>query len=81
MRRLPILSTIIVAAAVATMIGLGLGPLVAGMLSDLLVPSLADDALRYALVLVALVNIWSGLHYWLAGRTVRRDIAAAGLDP
>jgi MFS family permease len=60
---------------IQTIIGLGLGPLLAGKLADLLLPSLGDQALRYALVFVALVNLWSGLHYWLASRTVRADIA------
>ncbi len=62
---------------IQTMIGLGLGPLVVGMMSDFLTASQGDDALRYALVLVALFNFWSGMHYYLASRTVRRDIAAA----
>jgi hypothetical protein len=59
------------------MIGLGLGPLFAGWIADRLIPSLGDEALRYALVFVALINLWSGLHYWLASRTVRRDIEQA----
>ena len=53
------------------------GPLIAGVISDFLKPSLAEDALRYALVILALFNIWSGVHYYLGSRTVRRDIAAA----
>ena len=62
---------------IQTMIGLGLGPLAVGMISDALVPSMAAEALRFALVLVALANLWSGLHYMLAARTVRTDIAEA----
>jgi MFS family permease len=62
---------------IQTMIGLGLGPLFAGWIADRLIPSLGDEALRYALVFVALINLWSGLHYWLASRTVRRDIEQA----
>jgi hypothetical protein len=59
------------------MIGLGLGPLVVGMMSDFLTASQGGNALRYALVLVTLFNVWSGVHYYLASRTVRQDIAAA----
>jgi MFS family permease len=62
---------------IQTMIGLGIGPLIAGMISDALVPAFSDNALRYALVAVALFNIWSGAHYYLASRTVRADIASA----
>jgi MFS family permease len=62
---------------IQTMIGLGLGPLIAGMIADQLKAPLGADALRYAMVLVSLINLWSGLHYWLASRTVRADIATA----
>ncbi|WP_428410287.1 spinster family MFS transporter [Hyphococcus sp.] len=62
---------------IQTMIGLGLGPLIAGMISDILVPTFNENALRYALVTIALFNIWSGVHYYLASRTVRRDIESA----
>lgn len=62
---------------IQTMIGLGLGPLIAGMLSDALKPALGIEALRYALILVGLVNLWSGIHYVLAARTVRSDIDRA----
>jgi predicted MFS family arabinose efflux permease len=62
---------------VQTMIGLGLGPLGTGMLIDGLLPVLGGNALRTALALIALGNLWSGYHYWRASRTVRRDIAAA----
>jgi len=62
---------------IQTMIGLGLGPLITGMIGDALEPSLGSQALRIALVLVGMINIWSALHYWLASRTVREDIARA----
>jgi len=65
---------------VQTMIGLGLGPLGTGVLIDGLLPSLGSDALRTALALIALGNLWAGYHYWRASRTVRRDIAAAAQD-
>jgi MFS family permease len=65
---------------IQTMIGLGLGPLITGAIADTLVPALASDALRYALVIVAMINLWSGFHYWRASRTVRADIAAARTD-
>jgi predicted MFS family arabinose efflux permease len=65
---------------IQTAIGLGIGPLVTGMISDALLPRLGPEALRTAMATVALVNVWAGLHYWLAGRTVRQDIAAAELS-
>lgn len=62
---------------VQTMIGLGIGPLIAGVITDLFVPIFQSNALRYALVTIALFNIWSGVHYYLASRTVREDIKSA----
>ncbi|PQA86927.1 spinster family MFS transporter [Hyphococcus luteus] len=62
---------------IQTMIGLGLGPLFGGVLSDFFTPYFGESALRYALVTLVLFNLWAGLHYYLGSRTVRRDIAAA----
>ena len=62
---------------VLNLIGLGLGPLFTGMISDLLEPSLGSEALRYALVIVVLVYFWCALHYYLAGKTIREDLARA----
>jgi predicted MFS family arabinose efflux permease len=62
---------------IQTMIGLGIGPLVTGKITDVLLPTMGPHALQTALAMVALVNVWAGFHYWRAGRTVRADIAAA----
>ncbi|HCN44853.1 MAG TPA: MFS transporter, partial [Pseudomonas sp.] len=39
---------------VSTLLGIGVGPLLAGVLSDMLLPLAGQDSLRYALVLVSL---------------------------
>jgi hypothetical protein len=31
-------------------------------------------SLRYALVIIGVVNLWAALHYWLSSRTVRADL-------
>jgi MFS family permease len=49
---------------IQTLIGNGLGPSVAGKISDWLKPSLQTDSLRYALVIIGVVNLWAALHYW-----------------
>jgi len=61
---------------ILNLIGLGLGPLTVGALSDMLRPAHGDaDGLRYAIVAVALIaNGWSITHYLLAARTLRDDI-------
>ena len=56
------------------LIGLGLGPQMVGIASDLLAPRLGHDSLRGALVLMVTFNLWSGLHYFLGARTLRADL-------
>ena len=60
---------------VLNIIGLGLGPVFAGFLSDLLRPEYGDESIRYSLLfLVVAGNVWSALHYYLASRTLREDL-------
>ncbi len=61
---------------VQTLIGLGLGPLLTGMMSDYLAPTSGADSLRYALVAVGLANIWSAAHYLWGARSLRADLEA-----
>jgi MFS family permease len=60
------------------LIGLGLGPLIIGTVSDLLRPSLGDaDGLRYAILGTALIGkTWCVLHFVLAGRALKKDLSA-----
>ncbi len=60
---------------VLNLVGLGLGPLVTGMVSDLLAPRFGSQSLRYALALMSIVYIWSTFHYLMAARTIREDLA------
>jgi MFS family permease len=63
---------------IINLIGLGLGPLVVGMLSDGLAPYFGDDSLRYSLMLMVVVIIpWAALHYFMAGRSIENDLARA----
>jgi hypothetical protein len=59
---------------IQTLIGNGLGPAATGLISDFLAPSFQQNSLRYALVVIGVVNAWAALHYVLAGRTVRQDL-------
>ena len=61
---------------IQTLIGNGLGPATTGYISDWLVPSLQRDSLRYALVIIGVVNLWAAVHYALAARTLRQDLQA-----
>ncbi|MFW6094298.1 MAG: spinster family MFS transporter [Pseudomonadota bacterium] len=62
---------------VVNIVGLGLGPFLVGVVSDLLREPFGDESLRYAIVLSTAAYFWAGGHFLLAGRTVRRDLDAA----
>ena len=58
---------------VQTFVGLGLGPLVAGQISESLKPHVGDDSFRYGLFLVGFVNLWAAYHYFAGARTIREN--------
>lgn len=63
---------------IINIIGLGAGPWIVGVVSDLLQPSLGSESLRYAMLYVLpAVMVWSATHFYLAGRSLREDIANA----
>jgi MFS family permease len=72
---------------ILNIIGLGLGPMVTGAVSDLANTWLAargtgpDEALaeglRWALRLTICIDIWAAYHYAAAARTLRADVTAA----
>ncbi|MDX1736535.1 MAG: MFS transporter, partial [Halioglobus sp.] len=63
---------------ILNIIGLGLGPLLVGMLSDQLEPSFGVHSLRQAMLyLLPGVMAWSTLHFFLAARTLPEDLARA----
>lgn len=61
----------------ANLIGMGLGPLAAGALSDALRPRLAEESLRYALLILCPGYLWGAWHLWQASRTVTHDVNVA----
>ena len=62
------------------LIGLGLGPLAVGVLSDALRPRLGEESLRYALLMLCPGYCWAAWHLWLASRTVVHDVAHAQIE-
>jgi predicted MFS family arabinose efflux permease len=60
---------------VTCMLGLGLGPYLIGLASDLLTQRFGVESLRYALLLSCGVLLWSIVHFMLAARTARQDRA------
>lgn len=61
---------------IQTLIGLGLGPLFVGIISDQLAPSFGTYSIAWSLVIVGLVNIWAACHYFWGSRTLRADLDA-----
>jgi MFS family permease len=63
---------------IQTLVGLGLGPVIVGMISDHLKPTIGDaQGLRYGLVSVGVVNLWAAFHYFRGAHTVREDLVRA----
>ncbi|MGH8223218.1 MAG: spinster family MFS transporter [Woeseiaceae bacterium] len=66
---------------ILNLIGLGLGPQIAGILSDVYAVSLGSESMRYALLTIAVViSPWSAAHYLIGGRHIESDLARAA-DP
>jgi hypothetical protein len=60
---------------VANLVGMGLGPLAAGALSDVLHTMLGQESLRYTLLALTPGFFWCAYHTWHAGKTVVADLA------
>ena len=58
------------------LIGLGLGPLAVGVISDLYIPTLGHESLRWAMVSVLLVSLGGVAAYFRAARSVTGDLEA-----
>jgi hypothetical protein len=69
---------------IINLIGLGLGPVVTGVLSDVLKNHFvrggdselvaAADGLRWSLVVMVSASLWAAFHYIRAARTLREDV-------
>jgi predicted MFS family arabinose efflux permease len=60
----------------ANLIGLGLGPLSVGALSDAFRSWAGEESLRYALLLLCPGYFWAAWHLWRGSKTVMGDLAA-----
>lgn len=61
----------------ANLIGMGLGGLATGLLSDALAPLCGKESLRYTLLALSPGFFWCAFHFRRASRTVAMDIARA----
>jgi hypothetical protein len=67
-------TTLAVVMLLANLIGMGVGPQVVGLLSDLLKPYLGIESLRYAMLIMSFVALWAAYHFWQVAKTVNEDL-------
>lgn len=63
---------------VLNLIGLGMGPLTAGLLSDHLSKTYGDDGLRYAMIVVGMIASLGIAMFLMAARSIREDLDRQG---
>lgn len=63
------------------LIGLGIAPLVVGVLNDVLASRFGDEAIRYSLLATGATALWAVAHSLLAARSARADLAAVRKTP
>jgi MFS family permease len=56
---------------ILTLVGLGLGPLAVGALSELVFAHYGEQSLRYALLVWQFAGFWAAIHFYLAGQRLR----------
>lgn len=61
---------------ILTLVGLGLGPLAVGAMSQIVFAKYGADSLRYALLVWQLVGLWAAIHFYLGGAALARGDAA-----
>ena len=61
---------------VLNIIGLGLGPLTVGILSDAFAGAYGEDNLRYAMVITLTISLVGVFFLWMGVRSLKRDLEA-----
>jgi MFS family permease len=59
---------------ITNLIGLGLGPVVIGGISDLLAPQFGIDSLRYALAASVIFLAWASIHMLIGAKSMKQDV-------
>ena len=60
----------------ANLIGIGVGPQIVGVLSDLFQPFAGVDSLRYAMLTMSFVGWWAAYHFWRVARHADSDLSS-----
>jgi MFS family permease len=69
-------TTLAVVMLIANLVGMGIGSQTVGVLSDLLEPVTGTDSLRYSMLTVSFLALWSAYHFWRVRQTVTDDLSA-----
>ena len=62
---------------ILNLIGMGLGPQLTGILSDVYESAYGQESLRYALLTISVSSLWAAIHFIIGGRTLKADIERA----
>jgi predicted MFS family arabinose efflux permease len=73
-------TAIAVVMLMANLFGMGLGPQIVGVLSDLLAPMAGAESLRYAMLSISIIALWAAYHFWQAGKSVQADLLVPALS-
>jgi MFS family permease len=65
---------------ILNIIGLGFGPFLVGVLSDLLTGPFGQESLRYAIIIATAAYFWAGAHFLIAGKTLVADLQNASQE-
>ena len=74
-------STTALLQVLSNLIGFGVGPMVGGVISDLLRPQFGDDSLRYALGAYVFLILWAVAHLLRAGKLLSGQANAPASAP
>jgi MFS family permease len=64
----------------ANLVGMGLGPLAAGVLSDAFRHWFGGESLRYSLIVLCPGYFWGAWYMWKASRTVTKDLESREIE-
>jgi predicted MFS family arabinose efflux permease len=63
---------------ILNMIGLGMGPFLTGLVSDLLQPEYGEQSLRYSMLITTQVSVIAVALFWMAAKHLPADLQKAG---
>src|ERR1044072_5001593 len=59
---------------IINLVGLGFGPMIVGMISDALKPSLGNESLRWALSIIIIISIISAAFFFVSAKKLMIDL-------